>query len=962
MASDNKIANELFDSFTVSKYQEYCSYLSDRDAVSLTVFKNSQLSHKYWLDVRRCFVNDKVNVNHVLELFCDYCEMQPLELRQKVLDIVKKEYKFWDHAASVVLHMKWLTLAEWITQMEKPTSVCDELMLYVLSRIFYRHTLVHTLHRTWATLYTESPLDADSLHDKCDVHLVYLGEYMYGELRPLPMLQPPHALQAPDHFVVPKQRGRPKKALDLRVQSVKCTAATELNELTARDEPCSSTTPTPTTVVADLSVLENDKYPLLSACSNQSGAPDDIRDVTLELDCNTTPQPVSDKGATTLTETGKSEGTPDPMYLNAGDSPNIVVDHADTPLPSESTIKTNTFSDASFNQTGSEMGTDSIKRQKDNIAFILPTEPADLPNQGFNQTGSEPLLQDSNVAAPPSGPSDNTGVPVAPEPADSPNPGFMQTGSEPHPQDSNVAAPPSIPSDNTDVPEVPEVQGIVKLNCVNSLKSLAGKSLRKNFPGMDNFEIAEAIEKHNQKALINPARLSVLCYKTLEQRFDLVEINKGLDAIRPGSGIKSKLPTVSDEQKLTDYLKALALKRKVSVTIQKLKPEIVKLQTKSHWTNIDPYSDIEEVNSETDNDHSSSDTSESKEQAGLFFECHGGHVLRRRKRNYTVERSRRPSSRDTYYRDMCDDSATKKRRKSREAAKPANIGLKDPSLARLRSQQRILEAKENRRQGIPDEKKLVQSYPLFQPVSDKSEKTRFTDELHSEHDYDSDDTIPAPLDVKPTNILLDGPVKEYGIKTKTFGIKKPVKKKRVRFYRCPTCKKKFDKLALLNRHYKDTHSPLTCQSCNEQFSTPSTLERHSYKHKSLKYTCKVCGKGFPFVSNRDSHELSHSTDKNFKCADCDKAYISKGDLVKHEKTHEKKTWNCRLCEYTSFDERNLKAHMRKHSKLKPYICNICLKLFKYHTQWKRHFPCKGKSKNEDIGLKPKLKRSKSPDY
>ena len=182
---------ELLGSFTVTKYQEYCSYLSDRDVVSLAVFKNSELSQKYWLDVCRCFVGDQVNTDHVLKLFCDYCEMQPSELREKVLDNVKREYKFWDHAGSMVLHMKWMTLSEWITQMEWPTSICDEFMLYVLSRLFYRHTMVHTLKGTWSTVHTDNPLDVESLHDKCDIHLVYLGEYMYGELRPLPMTPPP---------------------------------------------------------------------------------------------------------------------------------------------------------------------------------------------------------------------------------------------------------------------------------------------------------------------------------------------------------------------------------------------------------------------------------------------------------------------------------------------------------------------------------------------------------------------------------------------------------------------------------------------------------------------------------------------------------------------------------------------------------------------------------------------------
>ena len=237
-----------------------------------------------------------------------------------------------------------------------------------------------------------------------------------------------------------------------------------------------------------------------------------------------------------------------------------------------------------------------------------------------------------------------------------------------------------------------------------------------------------------------------------------------------------------------------------------------------------------------------------------------------------------------------------------------------------------------------------------------------TDPPPSDNNYNSDDTLPAPLDVKPKNALLDGPVKEYSVKTKTFGIKKPIERKRVRFYRCPVCKGKFDKLAQLNHHYKDSHPPLTCKSCDAQFSTPSTLERHSYKHKSLKYSCKVCSKGFPFSSNQDSHELSHTTEKNFNCPKCDKVYINKGDLVKHKKTHEKKMWTCRICEYSNCDEHNLKVHMRKHSNLLPYICDTYLKLFKYHTQWKRHLPCKEHTAKNDVEKKPSLKCSNSLDY
>ena len=149
----------------------------------------------------------------------------------------------------------------------------------------------------------------------------------------------------------------------------------------------------------------------------------------------------------------------------------------------------------------------------------------------------------------------------------------------------------------------------------------------------------------------------------LESRFDIETINKGLAVIKQISHAVPTLLNVCDERNFNKYLKALALKWKVSVTVQKLCPEIIKLQTKTHWTNIDPYS---EISSETDEGQSPSKTSQTDEPSGLLFECHGGHVLQKRKCRYSTEWSRRSSSKDIYYHDMCGDVMPKKRCKLHE--------------------------------------------------------------------------------------------------------------------------------------------------------------------------------------------------------------------------------------------------------------------------------------------------------
>ena len=199
--------------------------------------------------------------------------------------------------------------------------------------------------------------------------------------------------------------------------------------------------------------------------------------------------------------------------------------------------------------------------------------------------------------------------------------------------------------------------------------------------------------------------------------------------------------------------------------------------------------------------------------------------------------------------------------------------------------------------------------------------------------------------------------------TKTFGVRRPNdqdtskqdKKKRQRRYKCSRCDSVHVGMSNLNKHYKNNHPPVSCKICDLEFSTPSTLDRHMYKHKDLKYKCSVCSKGFPFESDRDVHMVKHTTERKYKCPKCPKSYFMKSDLVKHEQVHDNKKWKCSMCDYVTPDKHNLKAHRHVHSELKPYMCTKCLELFRYHMQLKRHNekPCK---------IKDTTERSSSPEF
>ena len=176
--------------------------------------------------------------------------------------------------------------------------------------------------------------------------------------------------------------------------------------------------------------------------------------------------------------------------------------------------------------------------------------------------------------------------------------------------------------------------------------------------------------------------------------------------------------------------------------------------------NLDPYLDIEDI---LDEPAKELVTVKQADPSGLFFDCFGGHVLWKRKRRYSSDRDRRSSSKDTFYHDMCADEPPRKQRKSFKRVVKEKPGLKDPSIARLRSQQQIIEAKEKKRKGITDEAKLVQLYPLFKPVRAKTEES---DHEPDNAAYDSDNTLPAPVDEKPKNDMLMVPLRNTVLRPK----------------------------------------------------------------------------------------------------------------------------------------------------------------------------------------------------
>ena len=192
------------------------------------------------------------------------------------------------------------------------------------------------------------------------------------------------------------------------------------------------------------------------------------------------------------------------------------------------------------------------------------------------------------------------------------------------------------------------------------------------------------------------------------------------------------------------YLKNIACK-KVTVTVTRLSAEIIQLWSKTHWSQLDPYSDLENetVTKTTDKSGScigSSDLAqiEAPQSTNPVQTIIGGHVLQKRKRHYNVDRPCRGGA-HKFYRDMCLNST----RIASLTTGKRSVGLKSPSIDRIRAQATIKEINRKKRNSETVNVRLTRSYKLFQPIRRLTKETSSSD---PDSDYaDSDDTIILPV-------------------------------------------------------------------------------------------------------------------------------------------------------------------------------------------------------------------------
>ena len=180
--------------------------------------------------------------------------------------------------------------------------------------------------------------------------------------------------------------------------------------------------------------------------------------------------------------------------------------------------------------------------------------------------------------------------------------------------------------------------------------------------------------------------------------------------------------------------------------------------------------------------------------------------------------------------------------------------------------------------------------------------------------------------------------------------KRPVRRRKS--YQCPHCPFLAKGSQTLKNH-KRTHTgekPYTCEECDQSFTRSDSLSCHlRTKHSTDQvkvHQCPHCPYSTKYsASNLRAHIRTHTREKPYTCEECDKSFTRSDSLSCHMRTKHStdqvKVHQCPHCPYsTKYSSSYLRTHIRTHTGEKPYSCEECGRNFAHSTSLSCHMRTK----------------------
>ena len=164
-------------------YLHLMMIMNDNDVTSVKAIQDKLKGACKWVDVRRFVKKHKhFNPSGLFELFGAYSVQSADEVRDCLMGWILDNYRSAQSWLCMALEHKNLTLDVWMENMRNPLTHGDDIALYLLCRMYDKHAYVHTARYGWSTLPLKVNEDLDALLTKCDMELVLLDIWSFGEV------------------------------------------------------------------------------------------------------------------------------------------------------------------------------------------------------------------------------------------------------------------------------------------------------------------------------------------------------------------------------------------------------------------------------------------------------------------------------------------------------------------------------------------------------------------------------------------------------------------------------------------------------------------------------------------------------------------------------------------------------------------------------------------------------------
>ena len=120
----------------------------------------------------------------IFEVFGQYCGKTGSEVRELMVDYIYKNKRTVQAEFRNALEAKKKDLPWWTVKQTSAKTPGDELTIYLLSKIFDRHSLIYTLKEPWCTFVHKVTDELSVLLSKSDLVFVYTM-YGFGQIRDL---------------------------------------------------------------------------------------------------------------------------------------------------------------------------------------------------------------------------------------------------------------------------------------------------------------------------------------------------------------------------------------------------------------------------------------------------------------------------------------------------------------------------------------------------------------------------------------------------------------------------------------------------------------------------------------------------------------------------------------------------------------------------------------------------------